>query len=242
MTAICFHAKTRLLRRLELGLNNASLKELVLLQKCFMADGMSFIQMLTAQWKLAERTVSGSADQKHLGHVFGGDDPWWGPSTDAIATEGLTQTLQRMMYDPNGEPRASAKRVDMWWSCGAAEHFHIITTESAHQITTTWLTPPKPDQKAAFAAYKTRVASAVKAAKPKKAERLEVPSNFTRPEDSWVTAGSEWVVLKGVNEKGKAQAASLLVPTLSKVAKKRVTVVRSLCEAYTDRYVQVGKK
>ena len=238
MTAIIAYGQTRLCARLEQGLNTASMYELTLLVNS-LTSGVTFIQMLEAQWKLGQRTVSGKADQKHLSlHVFGGkQEPWWGADTDLIATEGLVQTVMRMIYDLEGKPRSAAKRVSIMWALGGADHFHVVTSESTQQVSMLWVTPPKPDQPLAFEAYKQRVASGASRLNPKD---LTIPDNFTRPENIWVSSGAGWALTHGVDASGKKRAAAIVHKPLTK--QKGVVVTQALCEAYNDRFPQLGKR
>jgi hypothetical protein len=241
MTAIVAWGKTRLMTRLERGLNNASVRELSILRGA-LAGGTSFIQVMEAEWRLGQRTVSGQTDQNHLTqHVFGGKDgPWWGADVDAVATEGVAQTVTRMLYDLSDQPRATAKRVDMWWLQGGADHFHIVVMESDQQITMTWVTPPKPDHAREFAAYKARIAALGARFSHAFDANLQVPANFTRPENAWTIAAKAWTRTHGCDGRGGRRPAVLTCKTLAKA--RNVAVTRALCEAFTDRFPQEAKK
>jgi hypothetical protein len=231
--------RTRVFDRLEQALNSASIAELTAFLDG-LRGGMRLGDLLQAQWQAGNAFTLSRSDQNHLmNHVFGRKSRgWWGRDVEAIAGEGLAQVLSRMLFDLDGQPRRSAKRVACYWFLPGALHFYNTITESDQQITYTWVTPPKGDQPAAYAWYREQVELADKT-KVSRESLPPVPDNLTRKENIWIVSATRFANTRGVDSKGKPRALAEIERRLTRGAD--VTVARPLCEDYRDRYPQGGR-
>jgi hypothetical protein len=242
MTDVGVVARTRIFDRFNQALNNASLEELVAWRDA-LRGGATIVDLLQAAWKAGDTMSVGRADQKHLlQHVYGRGKGggWWGREVEAIATEGLAQTITRMLFDPDGQPRKWAKRVDGSWMLGYTHHFHVVVQESEQQVTMTWVTPPKGDHPSDYARYLAALEDACENLSRPRDPDLRVASNFTRLEDIWVITDKRWALTHGVDKRtGRWRPVAKVERNVSKT-RGQVVVARQLCEDYKDRFPQKG--
>jgi hypothetical protein len=242
-------AKTRIFDRLEQFLNTSSVQELAAMRDA-LGQGRPLGDLLQAVWQSDHPLTLSKSDQGHLmNHVFNRNGKgWWGADVEAIATEAAAQALTRMLFTSSGEskgrarssgtPRAWPKRIDCWWALPSTHYFHNVITESEQQITWTFVTPAKGDQLPAYELYKEQYELASRILKRPLDPTFVVPDNFTRRENSWMISAERWALTHGVDKKGKPRRCAEEVPLLSGLP--GVTVTRSLCEDYKDRYLQLG--
>jgi hypothetical protein len=215
--------------------------------------------LLQAVWQSGHPLTLSKADQGHLmNHVFNRNGKgWWGAEVEAVTTEALAQALTRMLFDApaanqgmaarsartgrarsRGTPRAWPKRIDWWWALPSTHYFHTVITESDQQITVTFMTPPKGDQLPAYDLYRKQYELAKTILKRPLDPTFVVPDNFTRLENCWMISAERWALTHGVDQKGKPRRCAEVVAPLSGLG--GVTVTRSLCEDYKDRFLQLG--
>jgi hypothetical protein len=252
MTFPAIVAKTRIFARLEQLLNSSSLDQLsALLDQ--LGQGRPIGDLLLELWDSGHALTLSKQDQTHLlNHAFGRNGKgWWGNDLEAIASEALAQALTRMLYEPSteasvkraakssGAPRVAPKAIDCWWMLPSTHFVHSVITESAHQITWTWVTPPRGDRDTEYGLYKKQLDVAETTLKRPFDPTFFVPDNYTRLENIWIVSGTRWALTHGTNAKGARTPCAVATAPITRL--DGVSVTRSLCEDYQDRFPQIRK-